>query len=155
MRDKDSVIRSIFNKHGEQAIYITNTGYLSRDIYDIYPDNENIFYMQGSMGLSPAIALGMSFGETDRDIVCFVGDASLLMHLGITHTIRDSGHQNIHVYVIDNGMHESVGMYHCSPLEKEYPGVTEIFKVKRGQKRPRVGIGFKENATAIRSTLSE
>ena len=154
MRDRVEVLSEIFDRHGESSVYITNTGYISREIYDMFPDNENIFYMQGSMGLSPAIGLGMSLGTT-KDIVVFVGDASLLMHLGITHTIRDYGPTNMFVYVLDNGMHESVGGYSCASLEKRYPGVTEIFKISTGDKKPRVGIGFEENSESIRSILNE
>ena len=105
---KEEVLQEVFDRHGQDAIYITNTGYLSRDVYAQFSENKNIFYMQGSMGLSPAIALGIAMNTT-KDVVAFVGDGSLLMHLGITHTIRDQNLNNLFVYVIDNQSHESVG----------------------------------------------
>jgi len=154
VKNNRKIISKVFDKHGTSAIYVTNTGYASREIYDMYPDSKNIFYMQGSMGLSPAIGLGISLG-TKKDVVVFVGDASLLMHLGITHTIRDYGPANLYIYVLDNGMHESVGGYSCSSLENEYSGITKIYKVDAGGKKPRVGIGFEENAKAIKDFLSE
>ena len=107
---KQSIIE-VFEKHGPEAVYVTNTGYLSRAIYQLFPNHNNIFYMQGSMGLSPAIALGIA-SNTDKQVVALSGDASLLMHLGVTHNIRDylsEGNDNLHVYVLDNGCHESVG----------------------------------------------
>ena len=82
MLSREEAIDWVFRQHGTNAVYITNTGYLSRAIYEMYPDNKNILYMQGSMGLSPAIALGIA-KNTEKDVVAFVGDASLLMHLGI------------------------------------------------------------------------
>ena len=94
MLSRAQAIEYVFQRHGEEAVYITNTGFLSRAIYDLYPDNKNILYMQGSMGLSPAIALGLA-KSTSKDIVAFVGDGSLLMHLGVTHTVRDENLSNL------------------------------------------------------------
>ncbi|MAK56873.1 MAG: hypothetical protein CML17_13700 [Pusillimonas sp.] len=144
MLSRSKAIEDVFNRHGSDAIYVTNTGFISREIYDMYPENKNILYMQGSMGLSPAIALGIA-SNTKKDVVAFVGDASLLMHLGVTHTIRDMNLKNLFVYVLDNGCHESVGEYDCSKLESSYPGVKEIIKISCDGKKPRVGITCEQN----------
>jgi thiamine pyrophosphate-dependent acetolactate synthase large subunit-like protein len=152
MLSRSEAIKKIFEKHGDEAVYVTNTGFLSRAIYDIYPEKKNILYMQGSMGLSPAIGIGMAL-NTDKKIVVFVGDGSLLMHLGITHTLRDLNLQNLSVYVLDNGCHESVGGYHCAPLEKEYPGITDIIKISCDGKTDRVGIPCKQNISNIKELL--
>tara|TARA_R100000808_G_C2155395_1_gene167781 strand:+ start:9331 stop:9795 length:465 start_codon:yes stop_codon:yes gene_type:complete len=153
MLSREEAIKNIFERHGENSLYITNTGYLSRAIYNIYPDNKNILYMQGSMGLSPAIGLGAA-RNIDKDVVVFVGDASLLMHLGITHTIRDEALGNLYIYVLDNGCHESVGEYKCSDLELNYVGVNEIIKISNDGKTPRVGLSCKENIENLRSFLN-
>ena len=144
MLSRKEAIKKVFNNFGEEAIYVTNTGYLSRAIYEIYPDHPGVFYMQGSMGLSPAIGLGIA-SNTDKDVVVFVGDASLLMHLGITHTVRDSKLPNLHIYVFDNGCHESVGGYEVSKLLDSYPGVAEIIKISNDGKCPRVALSPVEN----------
>ena len=115
MLSRKEAINNIFDKHGD-AVYITNTGYISRAVYNEYPNNKNIFYMQGSMGIAPCIGLGIAM-NTDKDVVVLSGDGALLMHLGITHTIRDENLNNLFVYVLDNGCHESVGKYKCSYLE--------------------------------------
>ena len=114
----------------------------------MYPKSKNILYMQGSMGLSPAIALGIA-SNTEKDVVAFVGDASLLMHLGITHTIRDMNLKNLFVYVLDNGCHESVGQYDSANLEDHYPGVNEIIKISCDGKKPRVKVSCQENITNL------
>ena len=154
MLSREEAINYVFDKHGKEAVYITNTGFLSRAIYHLYPENKNILYMQGSMGLSPAIGLGIA-KSTDRDIVVFVGDASLLMHLGITHTVRDENLSNLYVYVIDNGCHESVGGYYSARLEESYSGVTEIIKTNRGDKKDRVAIRCAKNIKQIKEFLIE
>lgn len=153
-RTRAQAIRYVFDKHGEEAVYITNTGFLSRAIYSLYPDNKNILYMQGSMGLSPAIALGVA-KNTSKDVVSFVGDGSLLMHLGITHTIRDENLPNLYVYVVDNNCHESVGEYACSNLESKYPGITEIIKTSNDGKLSRVGLDCKTNIHQIKEFINE
>jgi len=149
MLSRREAINMLFERHGEDAIYITNTGYISRAVYYEYPDNSNIFYMQGSMGMAPCIGLGMAL-NTDKDIVVLSGDGALLMHLGITHTIRDENLDNLYVYILDNGCHESVGKYKCSELEDSYSGITDIIKISNDGKAPRVELGCIDNTNQIK-----
>ena len=153
MLSREQAIKNIFIKHGDDAIYITNTGFISRAVNDLFPEKKNIFYMQGSMGLGSGIGLGVSL-FTDKQVVVINGDASHLMHLGLTHTIRDYADDNLFVYVLDNGCHESVGGQFCSLLEEHYVGTTEIIKITCDGKTPRVKIGFEQNAKDIISLLS-
>tara|TARA_B100000963_G_scaffold361655_1_gene398471 strand:+ start:1555 stop:2025 length:471 start_codon:yes stop_codon:yes gene_type:complete len=148
MLSRQEAIKDIFKKHGKDAIYVTTTGFISRAVYSLYPDQKNIFYMKGSMGLASGIALGMS-AFTDRDVVAINGDGAHLMHLGLTHTIRDHKKDNLFVYILDNGCHESVGGQVCSALEQKYAGVDKIYKITCDGKTPRVKKGFKENAEEI------
>ena len=104
------------------------------------------------MGLAPAIGLGIAL-HTERPVVVVNGDASLLMALGSTHTIRDHAPPNLYHYVLDNGCHESVGAQPAARLEPTYPGVTEIIKVELGGKPPRVPVPPEENTRAIRAAL--
>ena len=152
MLSREFALKNIFERHGSDAIYVTSTGYISRATYFLYSNNKNIFYMQGSMGLAPSIGLGMAL-NTKKQIVVISGDAALLMHLGIIHTIKDAALSNLYIYVLDNGCHESVGMQSCSALLDEYIGITEIIKISCDGKPPRVGIGFEENTKNIMELL--
>ena len=152
MITRDTAIKEIFNTHGSEALYVTNTGYISRAVYHEYPNNENILYMQGSMGLAPCIGLGLALNN-NKDIVVLSGDGALLMHLGITHTIRDRNLSNLFVYVLDNGCHESVGAYECSSLEDSYPGIHKIYKIPNNGKLPRVGINSLANKELFKKCL--
>ena len=149
MLSRKEAINNIFNKHSHNAIYVTNTGYISRAIYNEYPNNKNIFYMQGSMGMAPCIGLGMAL-NSDKDIVVLSGVGALLMHLGITHTIGDENLNNLYVYILDNGCHESVGKYKCSELENSYPGITEIIKISNDGKTDRVELDCITNTNQIK-----
>ena len=148
MLSRKEAINNIFDKHGD-AVYITNTGYISRAVYNEYPNNKNIFYMQGSMGIAPCIGLGIAM-NTDKDVVVLSGDGALLMHLGITHTIRDENLNNLFVYVLDNGCHESVGKYKCSSLEDWYSGITEIIEISNDGKTDRVELDCEINTKQIK-----
>ena len=46
---RQDVIKDIFHWHGQDSIYVTNTGFISRDVYNFFPNNKKNFYMQGSM----------------------------------------------------------------------------------------------------------
>jgi phosphonopyruvate decarboxylase len=150
---RDDAIRSILDRHGPDAIYVAATGYTSRAVHQIAGPEHHVFYMQGSMGLAPALGLGIAL-HTSRPVVVINGDASLLMALGSTHTIRDHAPGNFFHYVLDNGCHESVGGQPSAPLEESYPGVTEIIKVERAGKPPRVGVAPPDNARALREVLA-
>ena len=152
MLSRKSVIEDIFNNHGDNCVYITNTGYISRAVYNLYPNSKNIFYMQGSMGLAPCIGLGIA-RNSKKDVVVLSGDAALLMHLGITHTIRDENLSNLFVYVLDNSCHESVGSYDCSALQNDYPGITKIYKISNDGKTDRVKWSCPENTLNVKEFL--
>ena len=148
MLSRHEALKEIFTKHGPEAIYIAPTGFLSRAVYQMFPTWGNIFYMQGSMGLSPGIGIGIAI-NTDQEVVVLNGDGGHLMHLGLTHTVRDLNLSNLYVYILDNGVHESVGAQECSHLEKEYPGVDKIYKISCDGKCSRVPISFVDNVNTI------
>lgn len=153
MRARADAIRMILDRHGRGALYVTSTGYVSRAVHALAGDRYDVFYMQGSMGLAPAVGLGIAL-HTSRDVVVINGDGALLMGLGATHTIRDHGPANLYHYVLENGCHESVGGQPCARLEAAYPGVTEIIPITRDGKPPRVGIDPQDNTRRIRAALA-
>ena len=152
MLSRKEAIHKIFKIHGVDSLYITNTGYISRAVYNEFPSFPNILYMQGSMGIAPCIGLGIAL-NTRKNVITLSGDGALLMHLGITHTIRDYNLSNLFTYVLDNGCHESVGAYKCSNLENTYPGINKIYKISNDGKLPRVGISSIENKKRFMSCL--
>jgi phosphonopyruvate decarboxylase len=153
MSSRARAIARILEIHGEDAIYVASTGFISRAVRDVARDRYHVFYMQGSMGMAPAIGLGVAL-HTDAEVVVINGDGALLMSLGTTHTIRDHGPANLFHYVLDNGCHESVGGQPCAALEAGYPGVTEIVPISRDGRPPRVDIDPVDNAAEIRRVLA-
>lgn len=153
MKSRAEAIREILVRHGRDAVYVASTGYISRAVFAEAGEDYDVFYMQGSMGLAPAIGLGMAL-NTKCEVVVINGDGSLLMSLGTTHTLRERAPANLYHYVLDNGCHESVGGQPCAALEQAYPGVTEIVKISRDGKAPRVDVAPEANAAQIRRALA-
>jgi phosphonopyruvate decarboxylase len=152
MTTREEAIATILKHHGTGAVYIASTGFVSRAVRSVAGDDYVVFYMQGSMGLAPAIGLGIAI-SSEAEVVVINGDGALLMSLGTTHTARDLALPNFFHYVLDNGCHESVGGQRCAPLDAHYPGVTEVVPIGLGGRPPRVGIDPAENALTVRSVL--
>jgi phosphonopyruvate decarboxylase len=153
MTTREGAIAAILERHGTGALYIASTGFVSRAVRAVAGDDYVVFYMQGSMGLAPAIGLGIAI-SCDAEVVVINGDGALLMSLGTTHTARDLALPNFFHYVLDNGCHESVGGQRCAPLDGQYPGVTEVIPIGLGGRPPRVGIDPAENTRNVRSALT-
>jgi len=153
MKSRAEAIQEIFERHGTEAIYVASTGYVARAAHAESPKKHQVFYMNGSMGLAPGIGLGLALNTT-QEVVVISGDASLLMHLGLTHTIRDFGPENLRMYILDNNCHESVGSHSCVPLEQSYPGVDEIMPISKDGKTPRVSVTFDVNARQIQAFVA-
>lgn len=153
VRSRADAIQQILQTHGTDAVYVASTGYVSRAVAAEVSAAHVVFYMQGSMGLAPALGLGMALAS-DKTIVVINGDGALLMSLGSTHTVRDHAPAGrFFHYVLDNGVHESVGGQPCAPLEDSYPGVTEILAISRDGKPPRVPVTPLDNSAEVRAAL--
>jgi thiamine pyrophosphate-dependent acetolactate synthase large subunit-like protein len=152
VKTRAQAIREILDRHGDSAVYVASTGFVSRAVFAETGEDYDVFFMQGSMGLAPAIGLGMAL-NTSLDVVVINGDGSLLMSMGTTHTLRDRGPANLYHYVLDNSCHESVGGQPCAALEESYPGVTEIIKISKDGRPPRVGMTPEENSQRVRRAI--
>lgn len=152
MKSRSDAIQEILSRHGRDSVYVASTGYLSRAVFgEAFPDY-NVFYMQGSMGLAPAIGIGLALC-TAKDVVVINGDGALLMSMGTTHTIREHALPNLFHYVLDNGCHESVGGQPCARLETSYPGVTQVLKISCDGRARRVQIEPAENTRLVSQRL--
>ena len=94
-------------------IILSTTGKISRELLENTLENnnatDNIFMNVGAMGHVGMIGLGIAKNTTKR-VVCFDGDGSVLMHMGNLATIGSSNIHNLVHIVLNNGMHESVGV---------------------------------------------
>jgi phosphonopyruvate decarboxylase len=83
-------------------------GYICRESFSL-ADRPQSFYMIGSMGLAPAIALGLALTRPARRAVVFDGDGNLMMNLGILAMIGARRPANLLHLVFDNEVYGSTG----------------------------------------------
>jgi phosphonopyruvate decarboxylase len=83
-------------------------GYICRESFSL-ADRPQSFYMIGSMGLAPAIALGLALTRPARRALVFDGDGNLLMNLGILAMIAAQRPANFVHLVFDNEVYGSTG----------------------------------------------
>lgn len=88
--------------------FVAANGYVSRELFDA-GDPPATFYMIGSMGLAPSIALGAALAQPERRLVVLDGDGNLLMGLGALPVIAACAPPNLHHLVLDNGVYASTG----------------------------------------------
>jgi hypothetical protein len=83
-------------------------GYICRESFSL-ADRPQSFYMIGSMGLAPAIGLGLALTQPGRRAVVFDGDGNLLMNLGILAMVAAQRPANFVHLVFDNEVYGSTG----------------------------------------------
>jgi len=94
-------------------VVVGSTGFLSREIFELRKakgqNHSSDFLTVGSMGHSPAIALGIAIDKADRQVFDLEGDGSLIMHMGTMATAGIKQLKNFKQVVLNNGVHDSVG----------------------------------------------
>ena len=100
---------NFFNKD----IILSTTGKISRELLETINEKklsqDNIFLNVGAMGHVSMISLGIAM-NTKKRVICLDGDGSVLMHMGNLTNIGTSNCSNLIHIVLNNGMHESVGI---------------------------------------------
>jgi len=91
----------------DQPLIVCN-GFPSREVQKI-ADRPTHFYMIGSMGNAPAIALGVALAKPEKQVVTFDGDGNVLMGMGTLATIGALKPKNFIHVVFDNEVYGTTG----------------------------------------------
>ena len=91
----------------DDEITVTNLGVPCKELYAC-KDRDLNFYMFGSMGLVSSIGLGLAL-STERKVVVFDGDGSLLMNPNALLEIGKEAPKNLIIIGLDNGAYGSTG----------------------------------------------
>ncbi len=110
---REEALCIVINELPEQAIIISTTGKLSRELFELREakkqGHERDFLTVGGMGHASQIALGIALAKPDRDIYCLDGDGAAIMHLGGWGVIGQTAPLNFRHIVFNNNSHDSVG----------------------------------------------
>lgn len=102
-------IKTVLFELKANEVIVSTTGMVSRELYDMRKDNNNDFYMMGSMGCASSVALGIALQKKDKKVVIFDGDGALLMKMGTLATIGHYKPANLIHILFDNESYESTG----------------------------------------------
>jgi phosphonopyruvate decarboxylase len=102
-----SAIAGTVKELGEEALIHAN-GYVCRESFSLGDRPQN-FYMIGSMGLAPAIGLGLALARPRDTVVVADGDGNLLMNLGVLAQVGALRPANFVHCVFDNEVYGSTG----------------------------------------------
>jgi sulfopyruvate decarboxylase subunit beta len=91
----------------DQPLIVCN-GFPSREVQKI-ADRPTHFYMIGSMGNAPAIALGVALAKPQKQVVTFDGDGNVLMGMGTLATVGALRPKNFIHVVFDNEVYGTTG----------------------------------------------
>src|SRR6188472_86425 len=104
----------------DQPVIVCN-GFPSREVQKI-ADRPSHFYMIGSMGNAPAIALGVAIAKPNKQVIVFDGDGNVLMGMGTLATVGALKPKNFIHVVFDNEVYGTTGnqptISNVVPLEK-------------------------------------
>ena len=112
--DREGAVKLIIDQLQDDDIVVSTTGKTSREVFEYREElgqtHEKDFLTVGAMGHTSSIALGIAIEKKDRNVFCFDGDGSVLMHMGslaINGMMKDVN--NFKHIIINNGAHDSVG----------------------------------------------
>ena len=110
---REEAIKQIILSFPEDTTFISSTGFISREVYEIRSKlnqkHDSDFLTVGSMGHSSQIALGIALSKKNKTIVCLDGDGAMIMHMGGLVTNGIFGTKNLFHIILNNNVHDSVG----------------------------------------------
>jgi len=100
-------IKNIMNSITDDIV-VSSAGMISREVYAV-KDRPRNFYVQGSMGATLPIAIGLALSETKEKVIAIVGDGEILMNLGSLVLMKKLDLKNLELYILDNNQYQTTG----------------------------------------------
>ena len=107
IQSRARAIGAILDLLTDQPVIICN-GFPSREAFKL-ADRPTHFYMIGSMGVAPAIGLGVALSKPAKKVVVLDGDGNVLMGMGTLATVGALKPKNFLHIVLDNEVYGSTG----------------------------------------------
>lgn len=110
---REQAIEIIIAELSKDNIVVSTTGMTSRELFELREahgqSHGGDFLTVGSMGHSSQIALGIALRKPERQVFCFDGDGSVLMHTGGLAIVGHTAPMNFKHIVFNNEAYDSVG----------------------------------------------
>ena len=103
---REKAISNLLNEYKGWYV-ISDIGKAGREIFK--QRQKGVLILQGSMGHSLSVSLGLALNCPSKRFVCLIGDGALLMKLGSLATIFDKKPKNLDIIVLNNNCHDSTG----------------------------------------------
>lgn len=107
IQSRARTIEAVLGLLTDQPVIICN-GFPSREAFKLR-DRPTHFYMIGSMGVAPAIGLGVALAKPDKKVIVLDGDGNVLMGMGTLATVGALKPKNLIHVVLDNEVYGSTG----------------------------------------------
>lgn len=138
MQREDAILH-LLDKYKDWYI-VSDLGKMAREIWE--HRQKGVFILQGAMGHSLSISLGLALNCPYKKFLCLIGDGALLMKLGSLVTIFDKKPDNLHIIVLNNGCLDSTGGQPTSFNTIRHWLPIEIIDIERGSRddltRPKI-----------------
>ena len=125
---EQSLSNIIANLQGDEII-VSTTGKLSRELYEIreqkHMSHKFDFMTIGAMGHALSIASGIALNQPHKNVICFDGDGSSLMHMGSMGITASLNHNNLTHIIFNNQTHQSVGGQQTIAGEIDYENISK------------------------------
>ena len=129
---REKVILQLLDKYKDWYI-ISDLGKMARELWE--HRKKGVFILQGSMGHSLSISLGLALSCPSKRFLCLIGDGAFLLKLGSLATIIDKKPDNLHIVVLNNNCLDSTGGQPTSfNAIKDWIPV-EIINIERGSRK--------------------
>lgn len=106
MTTKDAM--EVLARHRGEAVVVCALGMAANGWWGATGCTES-FYMHGAMGFGASFALGLALSAPERPVWALNSDGSLCMNLGCLLTEAAQRPANLHHFVLDNGVYQTVG----------------------------------------------
>jgi len=141
--NREEAIKLVIDALSSEDIVISTTGKISRELFEyrekLKQDHDKDFLTIGSMGHASQVALGIALQKPNRQVYCFDGDGSVIMHMGSLAIIGQQSPKNFKHIVFNNGAHDSVGGQPTAGFAIDFSliakacGYDEIFKTETAE----------------------
>lgn len=105
---KERALETVLKLIPESTATLCCNGHISRQVFAL-GDKPSRFYMIGSMGMAPSIALGIAIARPSQRVAVIDGDGNVLMNMGALASVASRAPGHFVHFCFDNGRHASTG----------------------------------------------